>query len=236
MTERGRRHLARDATNFRVGPSGLSWDGRALVIDLDEVTVPIPSRLRGRIRVEPEVTPNRGFVIDAAGRHHWRPLAPRSRVSVDFERPSLAWAGPGYWDMNEGSEPLEAGFRSWHWARAADGRGAVVLYDTVRRDGSEGSLTMRIGGDGCVRPIEAPPLSRLPSGRIWRTGRAVRADAGTAPRVAETLEDTPFYARSVVETTVAGRRLTAMHESLDLDRFVNPVVQWMLPFRMPRRR
>jgi carotenoid 1,2-hydratase len=26
-----------------------------------------------------------------------------------------------------------------------------------------------------------------------------------------------------------------MHESLSLDRFVQPVIQFMLPFRMPRR-
>ena len=45
-----------------------------------------------------------------------------------------------------------------------------------------------------------------------------------------TLEDTPFYARSVL---VNGSDLT-MHESLSLDRFRSPWVQVMLPFRMPR--
>jgi carotenoid 1,2-hydratase len=29
--------------------------------------------------------------------------------------------------------------------------------------------------------------------------------------------------------------MTAVHESLELDRFTLPIVQAMLPFRMPRR-
>jgi carotenoid 1,2-hydratase len=32
-----------------------------------------------------------------------------------------------------------------------------------------------------------------------------------------------------------GERTSAMHESLDMDRFTAPLVQAMLPFRMPRR-
>ena len=51
----------------------------------------------------------------------------------------------------------------------------------------------------------------------------------------ETLEDTPFYARSVVETTLDSAPVTMMHETLHCDRLVHPIVQNMLPFRMPRR-
>jgi carotenoid 1,2-hydratase len=32
-----------------------------------------------------------------------------------------------------------------------------------------------------------------------------------------------------------GEDVHAVHESLSLDRFRSPVVQWMLPWRMPRR-
>jgi carotenoid 1,2-hydratase len=52
--------------------------------------------------------------------------------------------------------------------------------------------------------------------------------------VVATLQDTPFYARSVVSTEWYGTPATAMHESLSLDRFRTPWVQAMLPFRMPR--
>jgi carotenoid 1,2-hydratase len=66
--------------------------------------------------------------------------------------------------------------------------------------------------------------------------RLTRADAGHRAAVAQTLEDTPFYARSLVTTHLAGQPVQAVHESLALDRFANPIVQAMLPFRMPRRR
>ena len=50
-----------------------------------------------------------------------------------------------------------------------------------------------------------------------------------------TLEDTPFYNRSLVAAHWQGQPVLAMHESLDLGRFTQPIVQAMLPFRMPRR-
>jgi len=63
--------------------------------------------------------------------------------------------------------------------------------------------------------------------------RATRADA--VPAVRQTLEDTPFYSRSVIGTQLLGEQVTAVHESLSLDRFRAPWVQAMLPFRIPRR-
>jgi carotenoid 1,2-hydratase len=53
-------------------------------------------------------------------------------------------------------------------------------------------------------------------------------------RVLRTYEDTPFYARSLLATEFDGVIGTAMHESLDLDRFNSRWVQCLLPFRMPR--
>ena len=53
MTERGRRHVQRSAREFVVGPSRVHWDGAALVIDIDEIGVPLPRRVRGRVRVLP---------------------------------------------------------------------------------------------------------------------------------------------------------------------------------------
>jgi carotenoid 1,2-hydratase len=233
MTERGS-GIAREADRFRVGPSALAWDGTALDIALDEIEVPIPRRLRGRLRVEPLIAPGRDFAIDPAGRHLWRPIAPRARVTLAFDRPGFAWSGTGYWDMNEGAEPLEAAFRSWHWSRAAHREGALVLYDTLRRDGSTGRLALDFAPDGTVTDVDPPPLAPLPK-TFWRIARAARSDPAAPARVVETWEDTPFYARSVVASTIAGRPVTAMHESLDLDRFASPIVQRMLPFRMPRR-
>jgi carotenoid 1,2-hydratase len=52
--------------------------------------------------------------------------------------------------------------------------------------------------------------------------------------VVKTLEDTPFYTRSELRTTLLGERTRAMHESLSMPRFTSPLTQILLPFRMPR--
>jgi carotenoid 1,2-hydratase len=52
--------------------------------------------------------------------------------------------------------------------------------------------------------------------------------------VVQTLEDAPFYARSVVASQLQGESVNAVHESLSLDRFRSGWVQVLLPFRMPR--
>jgi carotenoid 1,2-hydratase len=65
--------------------------------------------------------------------------------------------------------------------------------------------------------------------------RATRADTDRPVRLVETLEDTPFYARSRLAAHVYGEPSEIFHESLDLDRFSSPIVRAMLPFRMPRQ-
>ncbi len=234
MTERGRRELLRTADTFQIGPSSLRWDGSGLTFDIDEVTVPIPSRLKGRVRVMPAGINRQTFVLDAKGEHHWRPIAPVSRVEVAFTN-GLKWAGHGYFDWNSGVVPLEDSFRCWDWSRASDARGATIFYDVTHKDGREESLSLFIRPDGSIEERVAPPLCGLPRAPIWRMGRGTRSDGGAGGRIVKTLEDTPFYARSIVAAQVGGRPVTAMHESLSLDRFSSPVVQLMLPFRMPRR-
>jgi carotenoid 1,2-hydratase len=53
--------------------------------------------------------------------------------------------------------------------------------------------------------------------------------------VVSLLEDSPFYARTLLRVRTEEGEADAFHESLSLARFRNPVVQAMLPFRMPRR-
>jgi carotenoid 1,2-hydratase len=45
---------------------------------------------------------------------------------------------------------------------------------------------------------------------------------------------TEWPCRSVIDTHLMGESVTAIHESLSLDRFRAPWVLMMLPFRMPR--
>jgi carotenoid 1,2-hydratase len=60
---------------------------------------------------------------------------------------------------------------------------------------------------------------------------------GTADALARvrTVEDTPFYARSMVMPD-GSRGAQVVHESLSLARFDSRWVQALLPFRMWRRR
>jgi carotenoid 1,2-hydratase len=231
-TERSHRTIARSAARFDIGPSSVAWDGTTLTIAIDEVTAPLPSRLRGVVRLRPLALPGRSFVLDAAGRHRWRPIAPCARIEVEMEKPGLSWTGAGYVDSNDGDEPLERAFSSWTWSRAPHGDSSVILYDAERRAGGPLSLALRFDATGAVEEIAAPPRAALPV-TPWRMARSTRGDGA---RVIETLEDSPFYARSLIATEIAGTRLTAMHESLSLDRFDTGWMRLMLPFRMPRRR
>jgi carotenoid 1,2-hydratase len=52
--------------------------------------------------------------------------------------------------------------------------------------------------------------------------------------VVQTLEDTPFYVRSLLSSGLLGERVTSVHETLDLPRVVSLPVRLMLPWRMPR--
>jgi carotenoid 1,2-hydratase len=235
MTERGRAGLIRTADTLAIGPSVAAWEGDALVLDIDEVTVPFPSRLKGRVRFHPAVLTGASFGLDAAGDHRWFPVAPFGRIEVEFERPGLSWRGAGYLDSNRGEAPLSRDFARWDWSRAATRDGAAVLYDVERRDGSDLTLALAIGRDGAVSPFEPPPRVKLPS-TGWRIARGTRTEPGAPASVAATLEDTPFYARSLVSHRLKGEDVRSVHESLSLDRFASPVVQMMLPFKMPRRR
>ena len=233
MTERRASALVRERRTCAIGPSRLDWSDDGLRIDIDEVAAPLPRRVRGRIRLFPEVLTDRPFELAEGGRHNWWPLAPRARVEVAFDDPGLSWRGSGYLDTNYGAEPLEAGFSRWDWSRCDLGDGAAVLYDGVRRDGSPFSLGLRFDKTGRAELVAPPPAVDLARAPIWRMPRRTQAENGEAA-VCRTLEDTPFYARSVVGMRVFGERTMAVHESLSLDRFSLPIVKFMLPFRMPR--
>lgn len=234
MTERGRRRLSRGAEFLAVGPSAMRVDGDSLLITINERAVPFPRRLSGTVRVDLPTVAHREVVLDPAGRHTWRPIAPAARIEVDLDCPAVRWSGSGYVDHNRGTEPLEAGFKSWTWARYEGGGRPVVTWSVVPREGAGRSFALVYGADGSVDEVPAPPEAMLP-GTFWRVPRPLQADDQSGVRLVRTLEDTPFYARSVVEAPVLGRRMTGVHESLSLDRFKSPIVQAMLPFRMPRR-
>ncbi len=233
MTERPRHAVSRNSNSFTVGPSQLSWDGKSLIIRLNEISVPIPGRVSGTVRVVPTAITQQFFSLNEDGNHWWWPIAPYARVQVALEHPHLRWQGDGYFDMNSGDAPLEQGFSDWQWSRGAMQDGTAIVYEARRRDGSRIDLAVAFDPQGRMQLFEPPPA--VPLKRTgWKVGRSVRSD-GEASLV-RTLENAPFYARSVVSARLLGEPVTLMHESLSLDRFKMPIVQAMLPFRMPRAR
>ena len=234
MTERDRDAVRRTAGSFAVGPSQWRWQDDTLVIDVNEITAPWPMRLRGSIRVQPRTAADYRIALDSQGRHHWQPIAPCARVELDFAAPSLRWSGEGYLDSNNGSEPLGAAFTSWNWSRARQADGTTqVFYDVERRNGTSLELGLAFDRHGNVQPCPAPPLTDLPPTR-WRIRRRLRGSADSLARI-RTVEDTPFYARSMAMPD-RPHCPQVVHESLSLDRFDSRWVQTLLPFRMWRRR
>jgi carotenoid 1,2-hydratase len=211
----------------------MTWDGTALTIDIDELAVPRFVNLTGRITLHPLAVTAARTALDANGHHQWWPIAPAARVEVDMQQPALRWRGAGYFDTNNGTRPLEQDFINWTWSRTALPDGAAVLYDATRRDGSALSFASRFDRAGRCEAFMPPSKVKLPS-TGWRIGRETRSDHSEQIRVIKTLEDTPFYARSVIESQLFGQKTVSVHESLSLDRFSSRWVQALLPFRMPR--
>ena len=201
------------------------------------MTAPWPSAVNGEIRLKTSQLSTHAWSIDAEGAHLWTPIAPRAQIEVDFVRPHLRWDGPAYFDGNEGVAPLERDFASWQWARAHEGTDSVIFYDTQWVRGGGRSLALRIRADGSIEEIEAAnerlPRQRLPS-TPWGIKRDTHCDTQQRSRVIKTLEDGPFYARSLLETWVDGRAVQAWHESVSLERFRSRWVQALLPVRLPR--
>ena len=235
MTERGKRWVQREARDFHIGPSHVHWDGQALVLDIDEICVPLPRRLRGRVRLVPSGLCRFTTGLDAAARHRWGPIAPCARVEVDLCQPGVRWSGPAYMDSNEGDEPVDRAFRTWDWSRSAMADGSTsVVYDVRPVSGPQRVIAQRFAPDGSSAAFMAPPRQPLPAS-AWRIERGMHSTLGQPPQLLRTLEDTPFYVRSTLRGHLQGETVTAVHETLHVPRVVSWPVRLMLPWRMPRR-
>ncbi len=233
MTERGRGDLVQETQTLQIGPSSLSWEGDTLVVRIDETTTPVPSSLRGTIRLHPQALVDRTFQIGGAGSHEWRPVAPRATVEVALDRPGISWKGQGYFDTNGGDSPLERAFSLWNWSRAHRARDTLIFYEVESDFGEGAKLALKIDAGGEVEAIEPPPLHSLRP-TVWLMPRHVRGDAADPPRIRRTCEDAPFYTRTALDGMVLGERAEIMHESLSAKRLRSPIVKRMLPYRMPR--
>jgi len=213
----------------------MHWDGNDLVIDIDEVSSPpLISRIKGQIRVTPSAITNVELPLTPDSAHIWRPFAPRSRITVDIDRPGWQWAGEGYFDANFGTRALEEDFRYWTWGRYPTSQGATCFYDAMRMDGSELAAAFSFDSDGTAQTIPLPPKAPMRRS-LWAVKRETRGDAGTKAKQVQSMLDAPFYSRSAVQTTLGGETVTGVHEALDLTRFRSPLLKPMLAVRVPRR-
>jgi carotenoid 1,2-hydratase len=231
LTERHLDAGSRDGRGVSMGASRMEWVESSLVVRLDEVSTPRKRPIRGRLRFEPLLHANASVWLDAQHRHTWWPVAPRGRIIVDLEEPRLRFTGTGYHDANAGEIPLEHTFSRWSWSRGDWNERVLVTYDVVERDGALRARAWMVGDAGDLTPIDAPRVT-LPPSRWFRVGRDGRSEAGV--RVLRELEDTPFYARALVQTRLHGQDVAAMHETVSFDRFRARWVRALLGYRMAR--
>lgn len=240
MTERTQASMKSSATSLAIGKSCISASHKSLNINIDEVAVPFPSRLRGSLSIDLPELQLAPHPLDAANSqnaaHFWQPVAPQTRISVKFDNPSLVWSGNAYIDSNYGGVPLESSFKSWVWSRSHLQDGSTdILYDVVARNGTTSQRSLSYAADGALSTFSAQQTHRLPATRYWRVPRKVRTSEGSDIKNLQTLEDTPFYSRSRFTESANGQEKVTMHESLYLERFDTSWVRCLLPFRMPRR-
>ncbi|MEO0881320.1 MAG: carotenoid 1,2-hydratase [Pseudomonadota bacterium] len=234
MTERGRGQVYRAPNDFVVGPSRLRVNGDQLTIDIAERGAPVPRPIRGRVTVTMPHQSSHAFELDPKGDHTWQPICTSATVDLEFDAPALSWTGHGYVDTNFGAEPVTHGFDYWDWSRTPlPGDRTRVRYVTDTPAGDRCDLNVTFGRDGSYEYGDPLTDTRVQSTPIWRIDRRTGILAETVPQVYRTLEDTPFYSRSLLAYPKGAAGYT-MHESLSCHRLRSSMVRAMLPFRMPR--
>ncbi|MEM7177819.1 MAG: carotenoid 1,2-hydratase [Pseudomonadota bacterium] len=234
MTERSRGALRQSRHRFQVGPSSMEWRDGMLVIDVDEISNPLISRVKGQIRLHPRGVTGIEMPLKPDGTHVWRPFAPTARIEVDLNRSHWQWSGHGYFDANFGTRALEDDFSYWTWGRYPVADGAVAFYDAERRDGSALATAVHFDPGGTATIVEQPPPKTRFARNYWLVRRETRADPGYRPQEVTPMLHAPFYARAAVRTQIDTHETVGVHEALDLDRFASRLLKPMLAVRVPR--
>ncbi len=239
MTERTDASMRRSTDQLSLGKSYIRVDDGKLSVSIDEISVPFPLRVRGRLTINLPDYDLQAVPLDsenpASAQHFWKPVAPQAPITVEFDKPSLCWSGQAYVDSNYGDVPLESSFSHWVWSRShAPENGTTVLFDLVDQQGNRSQRNRYYHADGTVSSCKAEQTHQLASTRYWRVPRQARTPHGVKISELQTLEDTPFYSRSRFIEHHNGHTQATVHESLYLDRFDSTWVRSLLPFRMPR--
>jgi carotenoid 1,2-hydratase len=239
----------------RIGASGIEpMPAGGLRVTIAEHTAPflvtlakIGARVEGTIEIEPLGPPIDPVELHADNdvRHLWHVLMRRARVRVRFDRPDFRFDGVGYHDVNAGDGRLERAFRSWSWARFHHGERTTIVYATHERAGAARAWVVDARDD---QRTAARTAALLPEGErrrapwgLWVPRWFAVDDNGRTLRATPTriLEAAPFYTRyaaQLAEGTGVPRVIdsTGVGEFLDLDRFSDRAVQFLLRFKMRR--
>ena len=224
--------------------------GGGLRVTIAERTAPFLAALAGvggRVEGSIELTPHAPSLapveLCGGGEHHrWQVMMPRARVQVRFSRPELRFDGVGYHDINAGEGRLERAFSSWSWARFHDAERTTIVYATHERAGAARAWLVDARDDEAAL---VRPATLLPEGERVRARWGLRMprwfavdDAGQTLRCRPTrmYETSPFYARYAAELARPSHAggVVGVGEFLDLDRFRDKRVQFLLRFKMRR--
>ena len=142
-------------------------------------------------------------------------------------------------------DPARALFDRWAFYQAL--RGMLDVSRHQRKDDAFASLLRRIIHDYLSlddRPAQRDFETDTPetdAARLHARNLTLGAVAwievmvgGEPARVRQTLEDTPFYTRSMLDSQLFGQRVASVHETLSVPRLVARSTRLMLPWRMPR--
>ena len=239
MTDRGDSALIQEAHKLTIGPSSLTWDQteKKLVIEIDEISsLPFISKLKGTITLKPTGITDVELPLTKEGTHVWRPFAPTAEIDVDLNKPEWQWTGHGYFDANFGTRALEQDFDYWTWGRFPLKTGTSCFYDLELRNNEQYQFGFHFERDGIPSDITDAPKNKRFSRSLWGIRRETRCDKEYKPRQEKSLLDAPFYSRATVSTRIKGIKTIGVFEALDLRRFRNPLLMFMLAVRVPRRK
>jgi carotenoid 1,2-hydratase len=100
--------------------------------------------LKGTVRGEGMCTnPNLVHKQESAGKHCWNLLAPASQVTADMRikgrdgEEEVAFTGMGYFDHNQGAEPMKESFKDWYWGRFHFKSFTLVYYLLQKYDAQQ---------------------------------------------------------------------------------------------------
>jgi carotenoid 1,2-hydratase len=106
-----------------------------------------------------------------------------------------------------------------------------LTYDVQVGSGPSLGHAYRIGRRGDFDVIDG--LEKVDLGRsFWGLRRSARADRGASVGIRRSLEDGPFYSRALIDSTLAGRQVVAMHEHLSGERLTKGWVRYLTRHRM----